>query len=180
MAAIGEALSPVADVPLLGDLMDLLDGAALQIGIPFWLRTFAELVAAGVLAYVLLRVATARLLPWAGTALVLPATLITKATLVVLLLPDLGASRLARRFGRTPPEIVYGYGAAVVGFLESLEELLRRALPKLALTRAMRPWALVLLLVAWFLLWNHLDCAAGVAPSCVSPVQLWSSSFGGS
>jgi hypothetical protein len=179
MAAIGEVLSPVADVPLLGDLMGFLDGAATEAGLPFWLRTFAELVAAGLLTYVLLRVATGRLLPWAGTALLVPAAMVTKATVVVLLLPDLGVSRVVRRFGRTPPEFVYGYGAAVVGVVEAVEELLRRALPKLSLTRSMRPWLLILLLVAWFLVWNHVDCAAGTDSSCVSPVQLWTSSFGG-
>jgi hypothetical protein len=180
MATTAEVLSPVADVPLLGDLVGLLDGAAADLGMPFFLRTFAEFVAGWVLAYLLLRVLTGRLLPWAGTALLVPAMMVTQAVVVVLLLPDLGISRRARRSGRTPPEFVYGYGAAVIGVVEAVENLLRRALPKLALTRLIRPWLLILLLVAWFLVWNDAGCAAGTGASCVSPMEQWLSSFGGS
>lgn len=178
MATTAEVLSPVADVPLLGDLVGLLDGAAADLGMPFFLRAFAEFVGAGVLAYVLLRVLTGRLLPWAGTALLVPVMMITQAVVVVLLLPDLGISRRARRSGRTPPEFVYGYGAVVIGVVEAVEGLLRRTLPKLALTRSMKPWLLILLVIAWFLLWNHVDCV-GTGTSCVSPTQRWLSSFFG-
>ncbi|WP_328608472.1 hypothetical protein OG943_04935 [Amycolatopsis sp. NBC_00345] len=178
MVATAEVLSPVAGVPLLGDLVSLLDGAATQAGIPFWLRASAELVVVALLGYLLLRVLTARLLPWLGTALVPPAALVVQAALVLLLLPDLGISRLSRRFGRTPPEVVYGYGAAVMGCADAAETLLRRGLPKLQLTRLMRPWLLVALLLAGFLLWNGQDCAAGVGAQCVSPVQFWMSSVG--
>lgn len=118
MAARLEVLSPVSDVPVLGDLVGLLDDAATQFGFPFWFRTFAELVVAVVLTFILLRVLTAKLFPWLGGALAHPLTQLTRALLVLLLLPDLGASRLARRFGRTPPEIVYGYGSGVVAVVE--------------------------------------------------------------
>lgn len=177
MAARLEVLSPVSDVPVLGDLVGLLDDAATQFGFPFWFRTFAELVVAVVLTFILLRVLTAKLFPWLGGALAHPLTQLTRALLVLLLLPDLGASRLARRFGRTPPEIVYGYGSGVVAVVEGVDDLLKRALPKLSLTRAIRPWLLAVLLVTGFLLWNNQDCASGTAPRCASPVQVWLASF---
>jgi hypothetical protein len=177
MAQTGEVLSPVADVPVFGDLVELLDGAAVQAGLPLWLRAFAELVLVGVLAYLVLRLMTTRLLPWAGNALVLPAMMVTKGLLVLLLLPDLGVARTARRFGRTPPEFVYGYGAAVVAVVEAVEELVRRGMPKLGLARFARPWLLVALLVVAFLVWNDQNCAAGSPPGCTSPVQVWLASF---
>ncbi|MFD9893254.1 hypothetical protein ACFWY9_28240 [Amycolatopsis sp. NPDC059027] len=177
MSANGEVLSPVAAVPVLGDVVGFLDGAARQVGLPFAFRAFLELVVAGVFAYLLLRLVTARLLPWAGEALVLPVTMLTRGALVLLLLPDLGISCLVRRFGRTPPEFVYGYGAAVVAVVEAVEDLVRRGLPKLAFTRAMRPWLLIVLLAAGFLLWNNQNCVPGKA-QCVSPVQIWVASFG--
>ncbi|MGW5718980.1 hypothetical protein ACWEVP_22600 [Amycolatopsis sp. NPDC003865] len=171
-------LSPVSDVPVLGDLVGLLDDAATQIGFPFWLRTFGELIVAVVLAFFLLRVLTAKLLPWLGGALVHPLTLLTRGLVVLLLLPDLGASRLARRFGRKPPEVVYGYGAGVMAVIEAIDDLLKRALPKLSLTRAIRPWLIGVILAAGFLLWNNQDCASGTAPQCASPVQVWLASVG--
>jgi hypothetical protein len=178
MAASGEVLSPVNDVPVFGDLVGLVDKAAAQLGLPLPLRAFGELIMVGVLAFVLLRLMTARLLPWAGNALVRPATMLTQGLLVLLLLPDLGVARLARRFGRKPPEAVYGYGAAVLAVIESVEELFRHGLPKLGLVRALRPWVLIVLLVAGFLLWNQQNCASGTAPTCASPVQVWLASFG--
>ncbi|MEU0531336.1 hypothetical protein [Amycolatopsis tolypomycina] len=178
MAASGEVLNPVSDVPVFGDLIGLVDTAATQIGFSLPFRAFGELIIVGVLAFVLLRLVTARLLPWAGNALVRPVTMLTQALLVLLLLPDLGVARLTRHFGRKPPEAVYGYGAAVLAVVESAEELIRRGLPKLGLTRALRPWALIVLLVAGFLLWNQQDCAAGAAPTCASPVEVWLASFG--
>lgn len=177
MAATGEVLSPVTDVPVFGDLIGLLDNAAVQIGFPLAFRAFGELVVVGVLAFVVLRLVTTRLLPWAGNALVRPVMMLTRGLLVLLLLPDLGIARLTRRFGRKPPEAVYGYGAAVLAVVESVEELIGHGLPKLALTRALRPWALIVLLVAGFLLWNQEDCASGTAPKCASPVQVWLASF---
>ncbi|UOZ11329.1 hypothetical protein [Amycolatopsis sp. WQ 127309] len=164
-------------MPVLGDLVGLLDDAATQFGFPFWFRTFAELVVAVVLTFILLRVLTAKLFPWLGGALAYPLTQLTRALLVLLLLPDLGASRLARRFGRTPPEIVYGYGSGVVAVVEGVDDLFKRALPKLSLTRTIRPWLLAVLLVIGFLLWNNQDCASGTAPQCASPVQVWLASF---
>lgn len=173
MPAKAEVLSPAADIPVLGDLIGLLDGAAQQAGMPFWLRALAELVVAGVLAYLLLRLLTTRVLPWVGNALVRPAVMITRAATVLLLLPDLGIASAVRRFGRTPPEFVYGYGTAVAVAADTLEELARRGLPKIALVRLVRPWLLVAALVVLFLLWNNQYCAGDAAPKCVSPVQVW-------
>ncbi|MGK3207310.1 hypothetical protein [Amycolatopsis sp. MEPSY49] len=178
MSAKPDLLSPVADVPVLGDLIGLLDSAATQIGFPFWIRTFVELVVAGFLTFALLRLLTAKLFPWLGGALVHPVKLLTRAMLVLLLLPDLGVSRVARRLGRTPPEVVYGYGSAVVAVIEGTEDLVRRALPKFSLTRTIRPWLIGVLLAAGFLLWNNQDCASGTAPRCASPVEVWLASVG--
>ncbi|MET8994342.1 hypothetical protein [Amycolatopsis sp. NPDC004169] len=165
------------DVPVFGDLVGLVDNAAIQLGFPLPFRAFGELIIVGVLAFFLLRLVTARLLPWAGNALVRPVTMLTQALLVLLLLPDLGIARLARHLRRKPPEAVYGYGSAVLAVVESVEELIRRGLPKLGLVRALRPWALIVLLVAGFLLWNQEECAVGTGPTCASPVQAWLASF---
>jgi hypothetical protein len=42
----------------------------------------------------------------------------------------------------------------------------------------MRPWLLIALLLAGFVLWNGQNCATGAGAQCVRPVTFWMGSVG--
>jgi hypothetical protein len=174
---MSDVLNPVADVPLVGDLLSLLDEFAAQLGLPFWMRAFAEFVLVAYLGFLLLRLLATKVLPVLGAALVTPADLLADAVRVVLLIPDLAASRTFRRFGRVPPEVVYGYGAAVMAVVDAVQGFVRHVLPKLAVTRAAPRWLLVVAVVVGFLVWNGRECLPSEATTCVSPVDHWTTSL---
>lgn len=169
-------MTPFAGLPLVGGLVELLDTAIAQLAFPLWLRSTLEFVLLAVLGYVLLRFLTRQVLPWLGSLLVTPVVWLVDAVRVVLLLPDLAVARLARRtFDRMPPEIVYAYGSVVMAATDGVQELARKALPALAITRRAHGLLLVGLLVVGFLVWNNAECGPG--PECVPPVTQWTTSF---
>ncbi|HEX6339932.1 hypothetical protein [Umezawaea sp.] len=172
-----DVLNPVAGVPLVGDLLVLLDGFATQLGMPFWMRAFVEFVLVAYLGFALLRLLATRGLPLLGAALVTPVVLLAEAVRVCLLVPDLAVSRVFRRFDRVPPEVVYGYGAAVVAVVDAVQGFARQGLPKLAITRAAPRWVLVVALTAGFLVWNDRECLPVENAVCTSPVNHWTTSL---
>ncbi|HEY3753847.1 MAG TPA: hypothetical protein VGL80_32040 [Pseudonocardiaceae bacterium] len=174
---LSEVLNPLSGTPLLGYLVTLVDGIAAQIGITFWLRTFFELVLAGIGCYALLRLITRRVIPWLATILVRPVVELMELLRVFLLLPDLGISRVTRGFGRAPHEVVYAYGTAVMTVADRLQGAARAGLPALAITRRIHGLVLVGVLVLSFLVWNSQTCATGDGKSCTSPVTQWTASF---
>ncbi|RKT54812.1 hypothetical protein [Saccharothrix australiensis] len=173
----GEVVNPVADVPLVGGLLAVLDEFAAGLGVPFWLRALAECALVAVVGFAVLRLVATRVLPWVGEALVRPVVLVTAAVRALLLLVDLGISRAVRRFGRVPPEPVYAYGTAVMAVLDVVEGFVRAGLPKLAIARAAPRWLLVGAMVMAFLAWNGNECVPSADTACVSPVNHWTTSF---
>lgn len=64
MTGTGIALAEVnsvTDLPLLGPMMGYVDRAAVDLGMPVWLREFGQLVLLGVLAYLALRLIVRRI-----------------------------------------------------------------------------------------------------------------------
>jgi hypothetical protein len=173
-----EVLNPLAGVPVLGWLIGLLDEVLIQIGMTFWIRAFVEMIVAAFAAYFVLRLAVSRFLPWIGVAVVGPVTAAAEAVRVVLLVPDLVVSSVTRRFRRAPAEIVYGYGTVVMTFVDGLQDVARSVLPKLAITRKIQPWLLIVLLAALFMVWNNQKCTAGPDATCFSPVSAWTTAVG--
>jgi hypothetical protein len=178
MSLTTEQVNPLADLPILGVLVHLVDKLLDQLGFPFWLRTFAEIIVTAVAAYLLLKLLARHVLPWAGAALVGPVLALTEGIRVLLLLPDLWVSRLVRRFGGVPPEFVYGYGAIVMSVVDGIQGAVRTGLPKLSFTRFVRPWLLVCAVALLFLVWNGTECVPGQDSVCVSPVSQWTNSVG--
>jgi hypothetical protein len=169
-------MTPFAGLPLVGGLVEVLDTAIAQLEFPLWLRSSLEFVLLAVLGYLLLRFLTRHVLPWIGALLVAPVVWLTDGLRVVLLLPDLALARLVRRaFDRMPPEVVYAYGSVVMAATDGVQELARKALPALAITRRVHGSLLAGLLVIGFLVWNSEECGPG--PECVSPVTQWTTSF---
>jgi hypothetical protein len=170
-------LNPLGSMPILGDLTGKLDQAITQLGLPLWLRALAEMLITAVLTFLLLRLVTIRVLPWAANAFVEPIVALVEGVRVVLLLPDLAVSRSVRRFGRVPPEVVYAYGNVVMTSTDAIQRLVRRALPVLGNTRKARRWMLVALLAVGFLLWNSTTCGSGSGSTCTTPVTEWTTSL---
>jgi hypothetical protein len=168
-------LNPVSGVPLLGDLLGKLDEAIMQVGFPLWLRAFLELAVSGVACFYLLRLITGRLLPWLATVLVRPACAVVDAARAVLLLPDLAISMAVRRTGHVPPEPVHTYGSVVMTMTDGVQNGVRYLVPKLAAARRANRVALIVVLVAGFLVWNSQACTG---TPCVAPVTAWTTSFG--
>lgn len=171
-----EQVNPLTELPVLGILVHLVDKLLDQLGFPFWLRTFAEIIVIAVSAYLLLKFLTRHVLPWAGAALVGPTLTLTEGVRTLLLLPDLGISRLIRHFGRVPPEFVHGYGAVVMSMIDKTQVLIRHGLPKLSFARFVRPWLLVSVMALLFLIWNDTECVPRQDSMCVSPVSHWTTS----
>jgi hypothetical protein len=178
MSLTTEQVNPLAELPVLGVLASLVDKLLDQLGFPFWLRTFAEIVVTAAAAYLLLKLLARHVLPWAGAALVGPMLALTDGLRALLLLPDLGISRLVRHFGGIPPEFVYGYGAVVMSVIDGMQEVIRHGMPKLSFTRFARPWLLVCVVALLFLVWNGTECVPHQDSVCVSPVSQWTSSVG--
>ncbi|MFD9733208.1 hypothetical protein [Umezawaea sp. NPDC059074] len=109
--------------------------------------------------------------------LVTPAVPATDAVRVLLLVPDLAVSRMFRRFDRVPPEVVYGYGSAVMAVVDAVQGFARQGLPKLAITRAAPRWLLIGAMVVGFLVWNGRECLPADTTACVSPVDYWTTSL---
>lgn len=167
-------LNPVSDVPLLGDLLGKLDEAVTQVGFPLWLRAFLEIVLTGIVCFYLLRLITRHLLPWAATVLVRPVCAIVDAVCAMLLLPDFAISMAIRRLGRVPPEPVHTYGSVVMTMTDGVRSAVNFLVPGLSVARRANGFALTVVLVAGFLIWNHETCAAS---PCVTPVTAWTASF---
>lgn len=54
-------LNSLADLPLLGPMVSYVDRAAVELGVPLWLREFGELVLLGLFAYLALRLIVRRI-----------------------------------------------------------------------------------------------------------------------
>lgn len=175
----GHALAqpnPLVNLPVVGPLVALLDSAAVGLGLPQWLSEFGELVLTGVLVLVCLRLLLRRLLPWAGRVLARPAEWLVEAGCVVLLSPELLISRRLRASGRRLPEFIYYYGTIVLGASDGLRRFCQAMLPGLVIFRKIPSFALVVLLLVGFLVWNHDECSTSDGPACVSPVAQWMTS----
>ena len=177
MAQQDTVLNPLSAVPLLGSLIGKVDEVAGQLGLPLWLRAMVEMAITASLAFLLLRLLTSRVLPWASTVLVGPTVSLAEGLRVALLLPDLAISRLSRRFGRIPPEAVYAYGRVVMTVIDAIQQFFRRILPTLEHVRRARRWMLIALLVLGFVVWNSVSCDSGSGSTCRTPVSVWSASF---
>jgi hypothetical protein len=173
-----EVLNPLADVPVLGWLIGLLDDVLIQIEMTFWLRAFFEMIVAALAAYAVLRLAVNKFVPWLGETLVGPVTAAAEAIRAVLLVPDLVVTSVTRRFRRAPAEIVYGYGTVVMTVVDGLQNVARSVLPKLAFTRKIRPWLLIVLLAVLFVVWNNQECTQGPDATCFSPLRTWTTAVG--
>ncbi|GAA3861621.1 hypothetical protein GCM10022243_29760 [Saccharothrix violaceirubra] len=169
-------MTPLGGVPLFGDLVTALDGVLVQVGLPPWFAALLELVVVVVAAYLLLWLVVRHVLPWLGRVLVGPLLRVVEGVRVLLLLPDLGATRLARRFGRMPPEAVYAYGAVVMGLVDGLGSVVRKALPVLSLARRTPRAVLFAALALGFVLWNAGTCGP-LDEGCVEPVAQWTTSL---
>lgn len=170
-------LNPLGGFPLLGSIIGKVDQLVTQLGLPLWLRAMLEMAVTAALAFVLLRLLTNRVLPWAATVLVGPTVSLAEGLRVLFLLPDLAVSRLLRRFGRIPPEAVYAYGNVVMTVIDGSQQLVRRILPTLQHARQARRWMLIAVLALGFVVWNGVSCDAGSGSTCQTPVSVWTASF---
>ncbi|GAA1262008.1 hypothetical protein [Saccharothrix xinjiangensis] len=166
-------MTPLAELPVFGGPVLLLDRALEHTGMPLWLRGAVELALVSVVAYLVLRLLAKRLLPWMAVALVRPALGLVGVARVVLLLPDLAVARCFRRAGRVPPELTHAYGSLVMALGDGAEEAVRRGVPLLSAGRRARGWVLTTVLVLAFLAWNNETCAPGAEPACATPVARW-------
>ncbi|GAB3491296.1 hypothetical protein [Amycolatopsis cihanbeyliensis] len=168
-------VNPLTEFPLLGFAVELLDGLLADLGLPFWFRSFVELVALGVLGYHLIGLVLCGLIPRLGRLLAEPGRRLVDLLRTLLLLPELALSRALRARHRRPPGAVYFYGALVLGLGDGLHHLVRVVLAGArALATAPRV-LLLILLVGMFLWWNDGSCVGANPSPCVSPVQQWTS-----
>lgn len=177
--AVLTEVNPLIAPPVLGPMVGYVDKAAIDMGMPLWLREFVELVLLGVFVYIVLRLIVRRLLPWVGEQLVDPIIAFVDALRVLFLLPDLAVTRVLQRLDRRPADLVYFYGNGVLAVADGLSAIIRQWLPGLVHTRRIPRSVLVLLLAAMFIVWNDESCVPGADAVCTSLVSHWTDSFTG-
>lgn len=144
-------MNPISDLPLIDVLFGLLDEAADRIGFALWFRIFLRFAYAAAFGYLVVWLLFIYVVPWVGTALRRPARKIAEGLRFVLLVPDWAISRVFRRSGRIPPQVVYDYGTVVMKFVDRIQELTDRGLPKLAASRSAPRWLLIVIVAFWLL-----------------------------
>jgi hypothetical protein len=170
----GDAANPLTGIPVFGGIVRVVHGLLTDLGIPPWMAETVEFIGLLVLIYVLLRLLIGRALPWLATVLEPAAGWFFERVAMVLLLPELAATRVRARLGRPPLAASYGYGDLVLGLVNaatSVSRVVLSVLPKARQAPRGVPVALAALLI---LAWNNGTCTPGeVSGRCVSPATHW-------
>jgi hypothetical protein len=172
MTSVPHPDNPLLRLPLVRAPLTWLDGAVLGTA-PRWLAELTELVALGVGLYLLLRFTVRILLPALGPWLAVPVGWLVMMLRLVLLAPEWTVTRLLDRLRRLPGPALYAYGDGVLNATDGLATRLEQSLPRLRGLRTVPRWALVLVLVAGFAIWNTATCASDTGTPCVSPIVQW-------
>jgi hypothetical protein len=164
-------LDPLTRLPIVGDLVALVDQALRDAGIALWLAEAAELLVLGIGLYQLLKLLAHRVLPRLLIFAVPLLVGVLGAVRVLLLAPQPAVTAVLDRRGTAPPSALYSYGDGVLTGVDSLQAGIRQLLPPVSRVRV-PGFVLLMSLVTVFLLWNYTFCDPS-EPACVRPITQW-------
>ncbi|WP_280396123.1 hypothetical protein [Nocardia brasiliensis] len=164
--------NPLVELPVVGDLVALIDKFLLDLGFSAWWAESIEFVVLIVILFVALTAVIGKLIPSLSDKLLERPGHLTAAIPAVLLAPEWLVTKSLGRLGRAPGRVVYGYGEVVHAVADGIRHVAVAVLQLLRKVGRFPHLIVGLLLVLGLLSWNSESCAGESRP-CVSPVQQW-------